>query len=632
MSLDRALIDEFIEILGAIRDESLQPEQYQRLQSLLSEYAELRRLYVLHTQLMAEFWFGESFGGMPKGVGSVDPGRRGRSPVPSEQNDLLWQMIERDREEIRACDPAHRFHRDRYQTEAPLDADTHTAASLFDEGFTDQGEIWRFAQKSLHRFQEEESRRQEELYSKLYRTQRRRRMIAISSLAALVVILVFVWFAPDIQEDPPTPTTPPVVASIGRSIDARWDRSDFSVVEGTRLTASPMFLQQGLVQIIFDSGVEAILQAPCDLHLEGPGSMLLNSGTLSASVPPHAVGFRIQTPMGIITDFGTEFGVIARNNGLTETHVYDGKVVLESISETAQSVGAVELKRGQAAGVDNTGRVQRRPFRAHSIVRTIPEKAGFAIPGKRMNLADVVGGGNGFETGKPGFFINPMAGVLSKGMPSVVQGAAYTQKLIPVVFSPFIDGVFIPDGDQGSVQVSSKNHRFTNCPDTGGRAIWGIGYDLDFYYEWADHLYGPFAPRLNNQTYGTRKLPAINMHANLGVTFDLTAMRRALPEVEIVRFTALTGICQNALSFGESRAGFWVLLDGDVVYERIANNGDVALRCNVDIDASHEFLTLVTTDGGDTHALDWCLFAEPALELQVTRTTQGVEKGQSPQQ
>ncbi|HBO42974.1 MAG TPA: hypothetical protein DD670_03375, partial [Planctomycetaceae bacterium] len=74
--------------------------------------------------------------------------------------------------------------------------------------------------------------------------------------------------------------------------------------EGQRLT-----VQKGLVEMKFVGGASAILEAPTTLEVRDRNSAYLHAGRLSANVPPAASGFTVTTPLVIVTDLGTEFGI-----------------------------------------------------------------------------------------------------------------------------------------------------------------------------------------------------------------------------------------------------------------------------------------------------------------------------------
>ena len=96
-----------------------------------------------------------------------------------------------------------------------------------------------------------------------------------------------------------------VVAMLGDQAQAQWTDPP----AGKALRPGLLFLEAGFSRITFNKGAEVIIQAPCEFELRSPNRMYLWSGAISAKVPPRAIGFRIDTPDGAVTDFGTAFGV-----------------------------------------------------------------------------------------------------------------------------------------------------------------------------------------------------------------------------------------------------------------------------------------------------------------------------------
>jgi hypothetical protein len=177
--------------------------------------------------------------------------------------------------------------------------------------------------------------------------------------------------------------------------------------------------------------------------------------------------------------------------------------------------------------------------------------------------------------------------------------------------------VFVPNGKNTPVIVSSRGHIFAECPNTNNI----------FYFEIINGvgIVSADSPNtmLGGRVCGTSDYPGLMMHANLGITFDLNAIRADLPSAEITRFAADAGL--SSMAPREGNADIWVLVDGKLRFSQkgIREKGK-AFPVEINIGKSDRFLTLITTDGGDVDSLeparrasdsDWCLFAQPRLEL-----------------
>ena len=127
---------------------------------------------------------------------------------------------------------------------------------------------------------------------------------------------------------------------------------------------------------------------------------------------------------------------------------------------------------------------------------------------------------------------------------------------------------------------------------------------------------------LDGITYGTRQRPAIYIHGNQGITFDLDVIRQAMPGVDIIGFTSLCGISQTLLedptyTGSEPNTSFWVLVDGKVRFSKEqVKLSDKASEIGIQLAEQDRYLSLVVTDGDGTFGFDWGVFALPELELR----------------
>jgi hypothetical protein len=181
-----------------------------------------------------------------------------------------------------------------------------------------------------------------------------------------------------------------------------------------------------------------------------------------------------------------------------------------------------------------------------------------------------------------------------------------------VVDVPFVDGVFIPDGRRGAVQISSAGHFFPDCPNTDNQT-WA--------YVWAGgklpKSMASLTPTLAGVDYSSAKHAILVMHANKGITFDLDAVRRAHSNAKVTRFLAMTGNFETRSDKNdEVLADVWVIVDGKVRFKRREiNRYNGPNEVAVAICQGERFLTLAATDSGDTCRCDHIVFGDPRLEL-----------------
>lgn len=118
------------------------------------------------------------------------------------------------------------------------------------------------------------------------------------------------------------------VARITGSLNCRWQHppSSPSVGYGSSLhDGQHLELLEGIAEITFENGTRMILQSPARLVVAASKSELY-SGQLTATCPPGAEGFTVNTHGLKVVDRGTEFGVLADSDGNAEVHVFNGLV------------------------------------------------------------------------------------------------------------------------------------------------------------------------------------------------------------------------------------------------------------------------------------------------------------------
>jgi hypothetical protein len=306
-------------------------------------------------------------------------------------------------------------------------------------------------------------------------------------------------------------------------------------------------------------------------------------------------------------------------DGTTDVHMLKGKASLIP-GASRQKGESRELAAGQANRVDTTGRVAEIQIRERSFVRKIDSETGLLWRGEDLNLADVVGGGDGFGSGSPGGGIDAGTGTVEEKF-----RPRSSSELTPlgqyryneVAGSAYIDGVFVPNDKAVPLRVTSQGHKLLNCPVANSK----------YYKKGIINRSGPKQKpgqipsiRLNGKEYGTRERPAIEMRRNKGITFDLEAIRTDIPGSRITRFKALAGISDSVFQdYPDERdmqATFMVLVDGEVRFERSAvtpRSGGIPI--NLKLDDNDRFLTLITAYER-VGMINISVFAEPVLELE----------------
>ena len=148
------------------------------------------------------------------------------------------------------------------------------------------------------------------------------------------------------------PESPDVVGVVTHATGAKWTDSSPESKAGPRhIHAGELRLDEGRLQMQFLSGATVLLQGPALVEIESPWRIHLLDGTLTARVPPSAVGFVVNTPSASIVDLGTEFGVRAEG-GATRLHVFEGSVRYAGFDEDGSELARDTMEEGRALAID----------------------------------------------------------------------------------------------------------------------------------------------------------------------------------------------------------------------------------------------------------------------------------------
>ncbi len=144
------------------------------------------------------------------------------------------------------------------------------------------------------------------------------------------------------------------VARLSGGKDIRWIGEAPAVGDELR-RGQQIKLASGFAEITFDSGAEIVLEGPASLELKSEWDAVLRSGTLKAKVPPEAIGFRIANSAVDVVDLGTEFSMVAEENGGTEVFVTKGAIEAAAHDGNGQTNAPFTLREKQASRFARNG-------------------------------------------------------------------------------------------------------------------------------------------------------------------------------------------------------------------------------------------------------------------------------------
>lgn len=135
--------------------------------------------------------------------------------------------------------------------------------------------------------------------------------------------------------------------------------------KGSRLT-----LDQGVLELKFESGVRSVVRGPADLTLTSSGELKLDTGCAWFQVPRRAAGFQVRTPRVTVTDLGTEFGVIARPDFADSVHLFKGSIRIDCHDGFRESA---TLTGSGARDLTSTGRLTPSAPRLDRFFTKLPD-------------------------------------------------------------------------------------------------------------------------------------------------------------------------------------------------------------------------------------------------------------------
>ncbi len=210
-----------------------------------------------------------------------------------------------------------------------------------------------------------------------------------------------------------------------------------------------------------------------------------------------------------------------------------------------------------------------------------------------LDLADLVGGGDGRGKGTAGLGINLVTGKPQKEKTAMVPSGHTNQ--FARVENPFIDGVVIVQGGPKTKVPLSSTGLFTDkIPLTSGQA-------------WDAIRHGPVndqkATTIGATDYASSGHSLLGLHANAAITFPLAPFRKELAAKDAggssLRFRAAIGYGGRPAAMNTA-ADAWVLVDGKIHYFASGVGPRSApLAVDIELPESAQFLTLMATEGKD---------------------------------
>lgn len=184
-----------------------------------------------------------------------------------------------------------------------------------------------------------------------------RRRLVMGALAAAAAVVLSIWLGGWAQRGGEPAAGEPAgeaVARLSAVKDCRWagaaQPAGSELVRGQRVEVAG-----GFAEITFDSGAQLTVEGPAVVTINSAWEATLERGTVRASVPPEARGFRIIHAEVEVLDLGSEFGMVAEEGSAAEVFVTKGPVEVHSRQDQEQARPALVLHENQARRFARSG-------------------------------------------------------------------------------------------------------------------------------------------------------------------------------------------------------------------------------------------------------------------------------------
>ncbi len=172
-------------------------------------------------------------------------------------------------------------------------------------------------------------------------------LYALMAAVAVCLVGIFIWQNRDGEN---------FAARIIKKIDCeiesnRWENEQSDEIEAGRVIT----LSRGLLALEFACGATVAIEGPAEFQVVSADKGFLYFGKLSANTPARAQGFTIETPSCESVDLGTEFGVSVDEQGISETHVFNGEVLVYDRNQTDKSIAnQLRLASNRASRINDS--------------------------------------------------------------------------------------------------------------------------------------------------------------------------------------------------------------------------------------------------------------------------------------
>lgn len=144
-------------------------------------------------------------------------------------------------------------------------------------------------------------------------------------------------------------TTLPAIAQITSTQDCRWGDLSGDIGYGSKLHAGQTLqLSEGLAEITFEDGATMLLESPATVIFEAAHQIEIREGRLAAIVPPESRRLSIHTKTLDLRNVDAEFGLLAKETGISELHVFNGTIEANFLDAQGHRREQMEIRASEA--------------------------------------------------------------------------------------------------------------------------------------------------------------------------------------------------------------------------------------------------------------------------------------------
>lgn len=141
----------------------------------------------------------------------------------------------------------------------------------------------------------------------------------------------------------------PALASVKSIAGAVWANGQRPLEYGEALQDEWIHLEEGVIQLDFQTGAQVSLEGPAALQVVAEGECFVQQGTLVVLAPAEIGSFKVNTRNSEVVDLGTEFAVSVSESGEMVVHVLDGEVEVGIKDPDSNVISRERLVETQAA-------------------------------------------------------------------------------------------------------------------------------------------------------------------------------------------------------------------------------------------------------------------------------------------